>query len=169
MFKVNDVIIYSAQGVCKIVDVEEKNVSGKKKKYYVLKPVKDNGATVFVPTDNELALKKMRRLLTKDEIYSLIDSMPAEKPAWIPNDNERKERFRAILVGGNHSELIQMIKAIYSRKKEREAEGKRLHMSDESFFREAEQALYNEFEYVLDLKSKDDLLAYIAGRVEGTA
>ena len=62
MFQVNDVIIYGTQGVCKIADTEEKMVSGKRKTYFVLKPVSDRGATIFVPTDNELVLKKMRRL-----------------------------------------------------------------------------------------------------------
>ena len=61
MFKVNDVIIYGTQGVCKIEDIEEKSISGTKKAYYVIKPVNDNGSTIFAPTDNEFVLKKMRR------------------------------------------------------------------------------------------------------------
>ena len=65
MFQVNDVIIYGAQGVCKIIGMDKKIINGKKKIYFVLKPVDDKGATVFAPTDNELVLSKMRRLLTK--------------------------------------------------------------------------------------------------------
>ena len=166
MFQVNDVIIYGVQGVCKITSTEEKTVSGKKKNYFVLKPVSDQGSTVFVPTDNELVLKKMRRLLTKEEIHKLIDSMPEENAVWIANENERKEFYRSILAKGDHLELIKMIKAIYAHKKEREAEGKRLHMSDERFFKDAEQILYNEFQYVLDLNGKNDLMTYIFERIE---
>ncbi len=166
MFHVNDVIIYGVQGVCKITGAEEKNLSGKKKTYFVLKPVSDKGSTIFVPMDNALALKKMRRLLTKDEIHKLIDSMGSEKPVWVENENERKELYKNILVKGHHLELIKMIKAIYTHKKEREAEGKRLHMSDERFFKDAEQILYNEFQYVLDLNCKDDLMSYIFKRIE---
>lgn len=166
MFKVNDVIIYGTQGVCKIVGTEEKMVCGKKKTYLVLKPVSDKGSTIFAPTDNELVLKKMRRLLTKDEIHKLIDSMPEENAVWVANENERKERYKSILARGDHLGLIKMIKAIYAHKKEREAEGKRLHMSDERFFKDAEQILYNEFQYVLDLGGKDDLMTYIFARIE---
>lgn len=165
MFSVNDVIIYGAQGVCRIVDMEDKLVSGKKRTYFVLKPVNDNGSTFFVPTDNEHVLKKMRRLLSRDEIHRVIDSMPEESPIWISDENERKECYKGILARGDHLELIKMIKAIYIHKKEREAEGKRLHMSDERFFKDAEQLLYNEFQYVLDFSSKDDLMAYILQRV----
>ena len=34
-------------------------------------------------------------------------------------------------------------------------------MSDERFFKDAEQILYNEFQYVLHMASKADLMAYI--------
>ena len=166
MFQVNDVIIYGVQGVCKITDVEEKAIGGVKKTYFVLKPVNDEGATIFAPTDNAFVLKKMRRLLTKDEIHALIDAMRSENAVWVENENERKELYKHILAKGEHMELIKMIKAIYVHKKEREAEGKRLHMSDERFFKDAEQILYNEFQYVLDIGSKDDLMNYIFTRIE---
>ena len=158
MFGVNDVIIYGVQGVCKITGTEEKNVNGKKKTYFVLQPVSDKGATIFVPTDNLLALQKMRQLLTKDEIHRLMDSMRTEAPAWVENENERKELYKGILAKGDHLELIQMIKAIYTHKSQWEAEGKRLHMSDERFFKDAEQILYNEFQYVLNLDCRKDLM-----------
>ena len=166
MFQVNDVIIYGTQGVCRITGTEEKMLSGKKRTYFVLKPVSDKGSTIFVPTDNELVLKKMRRLLTKDEIHKLIDSMRSEKAIWVANENERKELYKSILAKGDPIEMIKMIKAIYAHKKEREADGKRLHMSDERFFKDAEQILYNEFQYVLDLAGKDDLMTYIFARIE---
>ena len=166
MFQVNDVIMYGAHGVCKIVGTEEKLISGVKKNYYILKPVGDSGSTIFAPTDNEAVLKKMRRLLSKDEIHKLIDSMGAENPQWVANENARKELYKNILAKGDHLELIQMIKAIYTHKKEREADGKRLHMSDERFFKDAEQILYNEFQYVLDISSKKELLSYIFNRLE---
>ena len=117
MFKVNDVIIYGTQGVCQIVGIEEKVVSGVKKNYFVLKPVNDNGSTIFAPTDNEHVLKKMRRPLSKTEINKLIDSMPDEDVVWIKNDNDRKEHYRKTLTGGDHVDLIKLIKAIYAHKK----------------------------------------------------
>lgn len=166
MFQINDVIIYGTQGVCQIADIQEKNVSGVTKMYFVIKPVHDSGSTIFAPTDNAHVLKKMRRLLTEDEIHGLIDSMSDENAAWIANDTERKEHYKRILAGGDHLELIQMIKAIYAHKKEREADGKRLHMADEHFFKEAEQILYNEFQYVLKLTSKEELMTYIVSRIQ---
>lgn len=166
MFEVNDVIIYGTQGVCQIVGIEEKAVSGVKKNYFVLKPIKDNGPTIFAPVDNEYVLKKMCKLLTKKEIDSLIDSMPGKDPTWISNENERKEQYKRIIASGDHLELIMLIRALYAHKKAREADGRRLHMSDERFFKEAEQLLYDEFQYVLKQHNKDDLMKYILARIE---
>ena len=166
MFKVNDVIIYGTQGVCQIIGIEEKNISSGKKSYFVLMPINGNGPTIYAPTDNKHVLSKMRRLLSKAEIDELINSMPNENAVWVKNDNERKERYKKILAGGDHVELIKMIKAIYAHKKEREAEGKRLHMMDEGFFKDAEQILYHEFQYVLKLKNKEEVMAYIFSRIE---
>ena len=166
MFRINDVIMYGTQGVCQITAIEEKTVSGIKRSYFVVKPVNNTGATIFAPTDNEHILKKMRRLLSKEEIDALIDSMPDKNAPWIDNGNARKEHFRKILSDGNHLELIKMIKSIFAHKKEREAEGKRLHMADEHFLKDAEQILYHEFQYVLKLSSKEELMTYIFSRIE---
>ena len=166
MFQVKDVILYGTQGVCEITGTEEKSVGGKKRTYFILKPVSDKGSTVFVPTDNELALRKMRRLLTGEEIHRLIDSLPEEGGLWIDNENERRELFKSVLSEGDPRELIRMVKAIHLHKTRREAEGKRLHMSDERFFKDAEQVLCNEFQYVLGIGDKESMLAYIFSRLE---
>jgi CarD family transcriptional regulator len=166
MFQVNDVIIYGGQGVCEIVSIEEKTVSGKKKQYFVLKPVDDPGSTIYAPTDQEQVLKKMRRLLSEAEILNLLDSIPDERLDWIHSDNDRKECYKRILASGNHAELIRMLKSLYAHKKEREAAGKRLYAVDENFFKEAEKTLFHEFRYVLKLKDKDELMQYIASRID---
>jgi len=165
MFQINDVLIYGTQGVCKIVDIADKTISGAKKRYYVLKPINDRSATIYAPTDNEIIMKKMRRLLSTEEINALIDSMPEDDTVWIANDSERKELYKRIIMSGAHLDLIKMIKAIYTHKQEREAAGKRLHISDLNFFKDAEQILYHEFQYVLNLSNKDDLMAYIINRI----
>lgn len=169
MFQINDVIIYGTQGVCRITEIEEKAIGGVKKSYFVLKPVHDSGSTIYAPTNNEAVLKKMRKLLSAEEIDALIDSMPKEETCWIPSENERREYFKQVIAGGNHLELIKMIKAIYLHKNERQASGKRLHATDERFFKDAEQILYNEFQYVLQLENKAELLTYILSRVEKTS
>lgn len=167
MFKVNDVVVYGPQGVCEIIGIEDRKIGGTIKSYFVLKPKNDKGATCYVPTWNEKAWGKMRKVMTKNDVDALIDSMPDNKPAWIANEAERKDAYKGILANGDHAAIISMVQALFSHKKEREAEGKRLHMSDEQFMKDAEQLLYNEWQYVLNV-DKAGLMAYIFDRLEHT-
>ena len=165
MFQENDVVVYGIQGVCRIVGIDEKKVNGAVKRYFVLKPTSDRGAVFYVPTWNEKALGKMRNVMTKDQIDALIDSMPEKAPTWITNDNERKDTYQSILASGDQAAMICMIQALFTHKREREAEGKRMHVSDEYFLKDAEQILYNEWQYVLNV-DRQGLMDYIMGRIE---
>lgn len=165
MFQINDTVMYGTYGVCKIVDITTKDFLGTLKEYYVLKPTSDKTSTLFVPMQNEKMIEKMRRILSEEEVYQLIEAMPLEEASWIENENARKEQYKKIISEGNHIALIRMIKAIYLQKMKREAEGKHLYISDERFFKEAERILYEEFQYVLNIK-KEELLPLIFQKIE---
>ena len=165
MFHVDDIVTYGINGVCKIVAIEEKNLMGTKKNYLVLKPLNGDNSTFYVPVDNEHLISKIKKILSEDEINQLIDSIPNEKILWINNEKDRKERYRQIIDDGNHSELIRMIKAIHFEKKDRAEKGKKLHVSDERFLKEAEKILSDEFQYVLNLSEKD-VMSYIFSGLE---
>lgn len=165
MFKVNDVVVYGAQGVCEIIGIEDQKIGGEMKTYFVLKPKNNNGTTCYVPTWNEKAWSKMRKVMTKEEVDALIDVMSNTKPAWIANENERKDTYKQILTSGDQAAIISMVRALFFHKKEREADGKRMHVSDENFMKNAEQLLYNEWQYVLNV-DKAGLMTYILERME---
>lgn len=167
MFEINDTIVYGTHGVCRIENIEIKEFSGASKQYYVLKPVNDSSATLYVPTYNEKLVGKMRKLLTEQEVYCLIETMPQKETIWYQNENERREEYKRVIERGDHSELIGIIKAIYLQKQKREAEGKHLYISDERFFKDAENILYNEFQYVLSI-SKEELLSIIFSKINET-
>ena len=164
MFQKNDTVVYGVHGVCKIDDITKKEFMGSQKEYYVLKPISDSAATLYVPIHNEKLLKKMRKILSKQEVYRLIETMPHKEILWFENENERKEQYKKVIAKGDHSELIGMVKAIYLQKQKREAEGKHLYISDERFFKEAERILYDEFQYVLNIKA-EDLLPLIFSKI----
>lgn len=165
MFQVNDIVLYSSSGVCKITEITQKEIGNQKIDYYVLKPVYENRSTVFVPTKNEALLAKMRRLLSKEEIYALIREMPEEELIWIEDDAERKEEYRKLLLEGDRRQLVKLIKTLYLHQQKRLEAGKRVHIADSQFLREAEEALYNEFAYVLGLK-REEVLPFIVGQIE---
>lgn len=165
MFKVNDTVLYSSYGVCKITEIAKRDLNGIKKEYYTLKPVYDKKSTVFVPVDNERLVSKIHKVLSVDEIYELIYSMPEEDTIWIDDESERKEYYSRVLQTGDRRELIQMIKSLYKNRQELASNKKKQHISDERFFRDAEKMLYEEFAHVLDIK-RDQVLPFILNQIQ---
>lgn len=169
MFQVNESVLYGVQGVCKIVEIAKKTFGKTSVEYYVLRPVYDGKDTrVFVPTQNEALTSKMRRVLSPKEAHEIISQIPDEEPIWIEDENERKVRYKEILAGGDCREVIRLIKALYLHGRTLQEMGKKLHLSDEHFLKDAEKALYDEFAHVLELQ-RDEVLPFIFEQVQAPA
>lgn len=165
MFQANDTVIYGAHGVCNITEVTKKDFCGERREYYALTPVYNGGTTIYVPADNPTLTGKMRRVLSAEEIYRIIHSMPREETLWVENEPERRVRYQTILTGGDRRELVGMIKALYLHKQDQLAKRKHLHASDEIFLRDAEKLLYDEFALVLDIEP-EQVLPFITRQIE---
>lgn len=163
MFNINDTVMYGHTGVCKIVDICTKEFNGKNKKYYVLCPEFENKTTIYCPYDCDAG--RMRPLLSSDEVNSLIQSMTDEELSWVENDQARKEKQMNIIRKGDHKELIQMIRTLYFKRKEKVAQGKKLHSIDEKAMEDAENLLYQEFALVLDIKP-EDVVTFIVSKLD---
>ncbi len=164
MYSVNDTILYGSQ-ICRIEENAKRDFGGSLKEYYVLKPVYNDTSTIYVPVNNEKLTGKMRRILSANEIYDLIRSMPDADSEWVENEAERKEKYKEILASGDREAIIRMIKALYHHQDVRQAQGRKLHVSDERFLKEAERTLYDEFALVLNI-SQDQVLPFILDQIE---
>lgn len=160
MFNVNDTVIYSPCGVCRIDEIAVHDFSGEELEYYVLRPVSDAKNTFYVPVGNEQLTSQMRRILSREEISELISVMPDEDSIWIEDESVRREEYRKILRSGNRLELVKLIKTLWLRQQSCRERKKKLHIADENFLRSAENILYDEFAYVLGI-SRDEVLPYI--------
>ena len=101
MFNIDDIVTYGINGVCKIVDIEEKDIIGTKKFCLVLKPVNNDRTTYYVPVDNEKQLGKLHKILSEEEINKIIDSASKEETLWIDNEKQRKEYYKKIINNSN--------------------------------------------------------------------
>ena len=165
MYQVNESVLYGMQGVCKIVEIVKRNFDQKICEYYVLQPVYDEKATIFIPTQSEKLTAKMRHVLTKQEVFDIIREMPEQQPNWIENESARKERYQQILAEGDCGELVKIIKALYLYQQQLQEKGKKLHIADEHFLKDAEKVLYDEFAHVLDMK-REQVLPFILDQLE---
>lgn len=163
-FRINEAVLYGAEGVCRIAEISEQNFMGEPKRYYVLKPIYAGRSTVFVPIDNAALTAKMRRVLSPEEIYALIRAMPNEAALSIDDDNARREHCREIIGSGDRAELVGLIKALYNRRVAQQAKGRKLHLADERLLQDAEKILYDEFAHVLQIK-RDEVLPFILEQI----
>ncbi len=143
MYSVGQKVLYGSNGVCVIEDITEKKVGREKIEYYVLKPVCAKSSTLYVPTHNEKLVSRIRFVLSADQIRDILKNFKSEL-SWDDNKLNRNDSFRAVISGARCDELISLVRLIYSKRAELEQRGKRLHVSDERFLREAEKMLCDE-------------------------
>lgn len=165
MIKKNDTVLYGVHGVCKVTDTVMKKIGGEEREYYVLRPVFDCATVLYVPTRNEQLTAKLKRILSAEEIYALIRSMPEEELLWVENENDRKRIYQEALTSGEREQLVRLIKTLHVRREKREEQKKALLLSDERFMKEAERILYEEFAYVLKI-DRDQVLPLIMQEIQ---
>lgn len=156
-FKQADHVVYKSAGVCEVLGVETQSMDGENEVlYYKLKPVSDVNSTYYIPVASEK--EKLRKLLTKDEVMELIDSMSKEEPEeeiWSDNRRERREMYTQILKGDDQKALVQLISSLYFRKQSSEARGRRFSAMDESAMKNAENLMIQEFATVLKIQPEE--------------
>ena len=145
MFSVNEKIHYGGSGVCIIQEIATMRFGRTRERYYVLKPVYQNSSLIYVPVDNEALVSKMRPVLTRQEVDALIEEMPSVETAWEDDSQQRKLSFDALLRSNRCRDLVVLIKTLQEHKVVRAKLGKSLHVSDETYLREAQRLLFDEF------------------------
>lgn len=157
-------IVYRNE-ICRVVDIKPMTLGKISREYYVLSPVYDTKNTIYVPADNQNLTAKMRKLLTVDEIYAVIDTVQENKVVWIDDDRERNIKFKQVIEKGDSKEIIGMIAAIFEHKLEVEKQSKKLHSADEMLLERAEKVIYEEIALVLGI-AKEDVVSFIMKRLE---
>ena len=155
MFKKGDFIIYETAGTCKVTDIRTVDIDGisKERLYYVLEPLGDRGSKIMTPVDSTKSF--MRKILTKDDVYRLIDEMKNIDQLGIMDDKQRKETYKAALKSCDCRAWIGIIKNLYLKKQDRTLQGKRLTEADEHFFTKAKEYLYGEMSISLGSRWKN--------------
>jgi len=160
MFKIGDVVVYSATGVCKISDICDKDFGGCVSQYYVLTPLLQKTSTVFVPLNNERLTRKMHYTLTKEEFEAVFAAARKREPVRPESESLRKEKFTEILVNGDRESLMMMVYDLGLFKTEQIESGKRLHLADERLLGFAKTLLYEELSYVFNI-TQDKVPAFL--------
>ncbi len=168
MFQIGDKVVYGIHGVCIVADQEERVVDHKHLTYLALEPVGQEGARYLVPTHNAAAMAKLQAMLTKEQLLTLMDSPQVRTAGWITDENQRKQTYRELIASGDRARLMQMVCTLYRHKAAQSAAGKKCHLCDENFLRDAEKLLIRETAMVLNL-DPDDAKTYIRSKLKEDA
>ncbi len=156
--------MYSVNGVCEITQITEREIGKKKIRYYVLKPVYNDTSTVFVPTDNENLVKKMKKLITSSQLDDVINDLSKRNVKWNSDDVLRKQEFRNIISLGNISDILVVLKSLWLHSLDQMNKGRKLHLSDEIFLKDAEKMVKEEISCVIGV-DRDDIIPYIKKKI----
>ena len=151
MFEIGKLVMYGIHGVCKIVDKEVRTVDRKKVEYLVLEPVHQNASRFYVPSGNPNAMAKLRAMLTREELDALLLSGSIRESHWIADEGARRQYYRDLVNSGDRVALLQMLRALYQHRQNQLDAGRKFHLCDENFLRDAQRLIETEFSVVLGI------------------
>jgi len=128
MYQIGDKIVHPMHGAGVIESIVDEKISGKLIRFFVFKmPI--SGLTLKIPTENCDAIG-IRGISTKEQIESVIRSIPSLSVDMTSNWNHRYRENMERLKSGNLIEVAGVIKALMHRDSERglsNGERKMLH------------------------------------------
>jgi CarD family transcriptional regulator len=134
--------------------MEDRKIDRKMVQYYVLEPVDQPGARFYVPTQNAAAVAKLRPVMTKAQLDDMLSSAEVRQNQWIEDENVRKQRYRELISGGDRRSLLCMVRTLHHHKQSQLELGRKFHLCDENFLRDAQRLLDTEFSLILGIEPK---------------
>lgn len=147
MFKVHDYVIYDCHGVSQIVDIIEED-----QLYYVIQPI-DSSLQIKTPVNNERV--KIRKIMSKNDVLELIESLPELEPIWIQDLKQRSKKYRQLVNKGDCKDLIRIIKTLKQKEQENLQNKKKFSLTDKDILATATKRLHDEFAFALGLSTEE--------------
>ncbi len=151
MYQIGQKVVYGIHGVCHITGVEERLSDQKQVTYLVLEPVGQTGARFLVPTHNANAMAKVKPMLSREALEQMLTSEEVRSDGWIKDENQRKQTYRELISSGDRARLLRMVRTLYRHRAAQTAAGRKCHICDENFLRDAEKLLTGEIAEVMGL------------------
>lgn len=166
MFKINELVVYGNEGVCKIEDIRKIDIAGidNNKPYYILNPIYSHGKVVYAPIDTKVY---MRTVISSEAAENLIDQISNIRVEEINNVSLRElnDFYKSLLNSHRCTDLFKLIRTVYAKEQDASKNKKKLGQTDKNYMRVAEELLHGEFAAALGIP-KDEVKHYIENRVQ---
>ena len=149
MFKVGDIVVYPAHGVAEVDSVEDREISGSKMSFIILK-ILDTQMTVMVPVANVKNVG-IRELIKNKGIDKVVDilkqrSVQVDNQTW----NRRYREYMEKIKSGSAYEIAEVLRDLNILKR-----GKELSFGERKMYDTAKNLLVNEISISRKLEKKD--------------
>ena len=148
-------LLYGVHGVCTVVGIEQRKVDRKLVEYYCLSPVEQSTSNFYIPTGNPAAVSKLHPLMSKAELEDLMQTVKNTPSVWIADENRRKQHYRDLMASLDRKAMISTVGALVQHKNAQLTAGKKLHLCDENFLRDAQKLIAGEFSLVLGIEKEE--------------
>ncbi|HLR20384.1 MAG TPA: CarD family transcriptional regulator [Tissierellaceae bacterium] len=144
MFKIGDKIVYPMHGAGIIENIEEKEILGEKRSYFIMKmPIGE--MKVMVPVDNVDEVG-VREVISKEEMEKVMEVLGRDKTEMSSNWNRRFRANMDRIKSGDILEIAGVVKNLMLRDEE-----KTLSTGERKMLNDAKQMLVSEMVLVCDL------------------
>lgn len=118
MFDIGDKVVYPMHGAGIIVGIEDREILGEKKEYYILKmPI--NNMNVMVPVGN-VGEVGVREVLTKEEMDKIVEILESYEEVDMPKNWNRRYRFNMDRIkSGEIEEIARVVRCLERLDKEK--------------------------------------------------
>ena len=151
MFEIGQWVMYGIHGVCRIAGTEKQLVNRKRSEFLVLEPLSKAESKFYLPLGNPAALAKLKPVLSEEELRALLSSPEVREDNWIDEESRRKMYYKELITRGDRKEILQTIYALYRYKAAQMEAGKKFHLCDDNFLRDAEKLMSSEIALVLEM------------------
>ena len=160
MFQIGDHIVYGINGICRVAEIGPSPYDkSDPRTYYLLIPVNNPmSSTIYTPVDNDRV--PMRRLMTREEIDTLMAAIPEIELLSVPVEKQRREIYRTVIGELRPEGYVQVIKTVRRRRADLTAAHKHFPVTDLEYGRLAQHLLASECAHVLG-RSEAEVDAYI--------
>lgn len=148
MFSVGDCVVYPMHGAGVIEAIEEKEILGARKKYYVMKlPMGE--MKVLIPTDSIMQVG-LRGVIEKDKVPQVFVVLQGEQPEMSANWNRRYRNHLEKIKSGDIFEVAEVVRNLMLRDRE-----KGLSTGESKMLETARQILVSELILVQDMEHSE--------------
>lgn len=147
MYQINDLVLYSTHGICKINNITEKTFTDEPMQYYELVPLKDLKLQIHIPVGSKKL--QMIDLMNEDQALELIANFREAQIVELDRNYFTSQQYSTIISNSQREQMVGLIYTIKSKKQLLAAENKKLPIIEIKALTHLEGVLYNELTYAL--------------------